>query len=302
MPDFSKYTKLPDQSSSEYIREFLPCIASLSEDYQKQAAITAEQLEQLSDDEIEALAEAYASSSTFRKTREGSKDQAPIARESEEAATAYLDRLLRYEIEKQRKQTHSLFDQVRKSSSELSDSWRQLEHLTKASAIPKNLAQTFETKSLELNNHGAEHIAWIARERMEDREILRLTAETSAKSAKTLQELADAASTMLEKLDKRDADAKKTSKVQLWIAVGSVVVSALLAGASFCQDRSNIDSGDKWQAAVLSELRTSNERGAAIQTENQSLRNEVQRLTEAVSALENKTNVAQLREGKNEKR
>ncbi len=91
---------------------------------------------------------------------------------------------------------------------------------------------------------------------------------------------------MLEKLDERDADAKRTTKIQLWIAVGAVLVSALLAGASFVQDRSNNDSGDKWQAAVLSELKTSNERGTSNQTENQLFRNEMQRLAATVAELE----------------
>lgn len=300
--DISEYAKLPDQPSTERIRDFLACIASLSADYsldKERVAITAEQLEQLSGDEIEGLAEAYALSSAFREAREGSKDRAPVARESGEAATAYLNKLLRHEIEEQTKRTRKImesalgstrgiFDQVRKSSLELGDSWRQLERLTRASVAPKNIAPVFETKALELSNHMAEHNTRIARERAEDREMLRLTAETSAKSAKTLQELADAASTMLEKLDERDADAKRTTKIQLWIAVGSVVVSALLAGASFIQDRTNNVSGDKWQAAVLEELKATNKRGESVQTENQLLRDQVQRLTAAVAALEDK--------------
>lgn len=309
----SEYTKQPDQSSIERIRSYLPYIASLSASDEERVKITAEQLDQLLDDDIEALAEAYASSSAFRKTREGSKDQAAVARESGEAATAYLDRLLRYEIEEQVKQTRKImetalgvtrgiFDPVRQSSLELGDSWQQLERLTKTTAIPQSPTPAFETKSLEFRNHMAEHTARIAQERAEDREILRLTAETSVKSAKMLQELADAASTMLEKLDERDADAKRTTKTQLWIAVGSVAVSAILALLSYYQDRTNNESGDEWQAAVLSELKTSNERGAAIQTENQLLRNEVQQLTEAVSTLKNKANVRQLQEEEKDKK
>jgi len=300
--DCIEYAKLLDQPATERIRAFLPCIASLSAGYsldKERVEIAAEQLDQLLDDDIEALAEAYVLSSAFRKTREGSNDRAVVARESEEAATAYLDRLLRHEIEEQTKQTRKImetalgstrgiFDQVRKSSLELGDSWRQLESLTKATAIHKSPAPAFETKSLEFSNHMAEHTERIARERAEDREMLRLTAETSAKSAKTLQELADAASTMLEKLDERDADAKRTTKIQLWIAVGSVVVSALLAGASFFQDRSNNVSGDKWQSAVLEELKATNKRGESVQIENQLLRDQVQRLAAALATLENK--------------
>lgn len=300
--DTREYAKLPDLPSIQRIRGYLPCIASLSADNsldQKRLAITAEQVDQLSDDEIEVLAEAYASSSEFRETDVETEGKALVSRESGEVATAYLDRLLRNVVDEREKRsrkimesvvgsTQSIFDQVRKSSLELGDSWRQLEQLTKANVFPKNIAPAFEKKSLELSNRMAEHAEGIARERANDREMLRLTAETSARSAKTLQELADAASTMLEKLDKRDADAKQTTKIQLWIAVGSVVVSALLAGAAFLQDRYNNESGDKWQAAALRELTTSNERGASTQSENVLLREQVERLASTIRDLEDK--------------
>lgn len=260
--DFGEYEKLSAQASVERIKEFLPCIASLSPDYsldQKRVAITAVQVERLSDQEVEALAEAYASSSSaLREARDGGKNRESLAREPEESATAFLDRLLSKEMKeranelcKQREQllgsTGGVFDQVRKSSLELGETWRQFERLTKASAVPKDNTQVFETKSLEFSNHMAEHSARLARERAEDREMIRLTGQMSAQSAKTLQELADAASTMLENFDRRDEEAKRTTKVQLWIAVGSVVVSAVLAllvaGAAYYQDRDNIAAG-----------------------------------------------------------
>lgn len=307
--DFGEYEKLSAQASVERIKEFLPCIASLSPDYsldQKRVAITAVQVERLSDQEVEALAEAYASSSALREARDGGKNRESLAREPEESATAFLDRLLSKEMKeranelcKQRKQllgsTGGVFDQVRKSSLELGETWRQFERLTKASAVPKDNTQVFETKSLEFSNHMAEHSARLARERAEDREMIRLTGQMSAQSAKTLQELADAASTMLENFDRRDEEAKRTTKVQLWIAVGSVVVSAVLAllallvaGAAYYQDRDNIAAGDKWQAEVLGEMKASNKHGASLETENQLLRDRVEQLSSTVTALKNK--------------
>lgn len=305
--DFGEYEKLSAQASVERIKEFLPCIASLSPDYsldQKRVAITAVQVERLSDQEVEALAEAYASSSSaLREARDGGKNRESLAREPEESATAFLDRLLSKEMKeranelcKQREQllgsTGGVFDQVRKSSLELGETWRQFERLTKASAVPKDNTQVFETKSLEFSNHMAEHSARLARERAEDREMIRLTGQMSAQSAKTLQELADAASTMLENFDRRDEEAKRTTKVQLWIAVGSVVVSAVLAllvaGAAYYQDRDNIAAGDKWQAEVLGEMKASNKHGASLETENQLLRDRVEQLSSTVTALKNK--------------
>lgn len=303
--DFGEYEKLSAQASVERIKEFLPCIASLSPDYsldQKWVAITAVQVERLSDQEVEALAEAYASSSALREARDGGKNRESLAREPEESATAFLDRLLSKEMKERAKQreqllgsTGGVFDQVRKSSLELGETWRQFERLTKASAVPKDNTQVFETKSLEFSNHMAEHSARLARERAEDREMIRLTGQMSAQSAKTLQELADAASTMLENFDRRDEEAKRTTKVQLWIAVGSVVVSAVLAllallvaGAAYYQDRDNIAAGDKWQAEVLGEMKASNKHGASLETENQLLRDRVEQLSSTVTALKNK--------------
>tara|TARA_R110001592_G_scaffold141033_1_gene362292 strand:- start:15930 stop:17024 length:1095 start_codon:yes stop_codon:yes gene_type:complete len=298
--DIGEYENLPPQPSMERIRAYLPRIASLSQDYslkQCRVAIPLEEVGKLPDSEIESLADAYGLSSALREAREGAKGRAPVVRELEESPTAYLGRLLESEAEKRamlsRKiveayssSTQGIFDQVRKSSLELGDSWRQLERLTKASAV----ASTLETETLGLNNHIVNHTAMIARERAEGREMLRLTAETSTKSAKTLQELADAASKMLEMLDNRDVDAKRTTKTQLWIAVGTVVLSALLAGASVIQDCFSNASGDKWQESVLDELKAINKHDESVQAESQLFRDQVQRLAEAVVVLDGDAN------------
>jgi malonyl CoA-acyl carrier protein transacylase len=141
----------------------------------------------------------------------------------------------------------------------------------------------------------AEHSARLARERSEDREMVRLTGQMTAQSAQTLQELAGAASTMLEKLDQRDEEAKHTTKVQLWIAVGSVIVSALLAlvalvvsVAAYYQDKENISSGDKWQASVLGELKAANQQSSQAEASNRTLLQTVEQLRAKVSDLESR--------------
>jgi hypothetical protein len=109
--------------------------------------------------------------------------------------------LLRNEVEEQANQfkklreqvlgsTHGIFDQVRKASQALGDTRLQFERLTKASAFPASLSPSIETKSLEFNSHMAEYNARLARERSEDREMVRLTGQMTAQSAETLQELA----------------------------------------------------------------------------------------------------------------
>lgn len=296
--DIRTFNALSATDAAERIREFIPCIASLSSDYglkQERVGITADQASNLSDQTVESIAEAYALSKGLRSAREGERDREPIVRSTDEPGTTFLDRLLRNEVEEKANQfkklreqvlgsTHGIFDQVRKASQALGDSRQQFERMTKASEFPGGVAPSIETKSLDFNNHMAEYSARVARERAENREMVRLTGQMSAQSAETLQELATAASTMLEKLDRRDEEAKHTTKVQLWIAVGSVVVSAFLAGASFFQDWRNNKSGDDWQGKVLEELKAANTRSSKLEAENEILRQKVEHLNSAVNA------------------
>lgn len=293
------FGKLFDQSSAVRLKGYLTCIASLSGDYSlgsARVAITADLLDRLLDIELESLAEKYAFSTELQVARLGGKERSPLPRGSAETAIAYLDRLLKSEVEARSKQARkmvesmlsstSMFDQVRKSSLVLGDSWRQLDRLTKSSIIASDVAPSFDSNSLGFNNPMLSQATRIARERVEDREIVRLISETSVQSGKTLQELADAASSLLDKLDQRDEEAKRATKVQLRWAVGSVVVSAIVAAASYCQDRSNILSGDKWQASVLAELKATNIRDAASHSHKNLPQDEVRKISAEVMSIE----------------
>ena len=301
--DLQAFSALPATNHVDRARQFLPCIASLYPDYglkHKRVGITSDQASSLSEEMVEAIAEAFVSSNGVRSAREGGKDRAPIVREEDEPATAFLGRLMHGEIEEQanlfknlREQalgsTHGIFDQMRKASQALGDTRQQFERLTRASVFPSTgISPSIEARLLESNNHMAEHSARLARERSEDREMVRLTGQMTAQSAETLQELAAAASTMLEKLDQRDEESKRSTNFQLWIAVGSVTIAAALAGASFLQDRRNNKSGDDWQAKVLDELKVSNSRSSKLEVENADLRQRVEDLSSAVRALESK--------------
>jgi cell division protein FtsB len=307
--DIRTFKALSATDAVERIRAFLPCIASLSPDYalkQERVGITADQASNLSGQTLESIAEAYALSNGLRFAREAEKEREPVVRATDEPATTFLDRLLRNEADEQANQfkklkeqvlgsTHGIFDQVRKASQTLGDTRQQFERLTRASAFPGAVSPSIETKSLEFSNHMAEHSARLARERSEDREMVRLTGQMTAQSAETLQELAGAASTMLEQLDRRDDEAKQTTKVQLWIAVGSVIVSALLAlvalvvsVAAYYQDKENISSGDKWQASVLGELKAANQQASQAEASNRTLLQTVEQLRAKVSDLESR--------------
>lgn len=310
--DMRDFKTLSATDDVERMRAFLPCIASLFPDYglkHERVGITPDQVSSLSEEDIDVVAESFASSNGVRFAREGGKNRTPIVRATDETATAYLCRLLHSEIEYEASQlkklreqalgsTHGIFDQVRKASQALGDTRVEFERLARTRSIPASVFPSIETKSLEFNSQMVEHSARLARERAEDREMVRLTGQMTAQSAETLQELASAASTMLEKLDQRDEDAKRTTKVQLWIAVGSVIVSAVLALialvvsiAAYNQDKENISSGDKWQASVLEELKAPNQKSSSIEASNRALLQMVEQLSIKLAELEGRPRV-----------
>ncbi|KHN67259.1 hypothetical protein AV645_00315 [Acinetobacter calcoaceticus] len=141
-----------------------------------------------------------------------------------------------------------------------------------------------KTETLKVDSKLAEHAKIRAKEYAQDREMIHLTGQMTAQSAKTLQELANAAATLLERLDQRDKEAKNTTKIQLWFAVGSLIISTLLAGASFCQDYQNNKSGDKWQSTLLNEIHTLNKHN--VDEEVRSVKEENQKLVNRIAVME----------------
>lgn len=72
--DMRALNALSATDSVERTREFLPCIASLSSDYglkHERVGITPDEASSLSEEEIEVVAEAFASSNGVRSAREG---------------------------------------------------------------------------------------------------------------------------------------------------------------------------------------------------------------------------------------
>lgn len=275
------------------IRNFLSIISSLSSD-RKEGKLTFDQVAQLSDEEIELISEAYALSNQFQQVKESEENELALVRNKNENNIEFLDRLLKGEVEKTQKQaklmhekvlssTQGIFDQVRKSSSELGQSWQQFEQLKKAAF---QHPPEFDLKPLSIDNRLTEHTKILAKERAQDREMNHLTGQMTVQSAKTLQELAEAAATLLERLDQRDKEAKHTTKIQLWFAVGSLFISTLFAGASVYQDYRNNKSGDQWQATVLDEFHQLNLQEKYKDREMRVVREENQKLENRVQFLE----------------
>ena len=212
MTDFGKFE--PGDAISQ-IRAFLPSIASLvleSDDAPERVPLDTVIADGLSNDEIERIADAYAQSSAWHTTREGSQEQKPVVQEAGETASAFLVRLLKAEVEdyhQSAKRMHdkmfgsarSLFDQVRKSTSAFGSTLSAYEELTKFAKPAPLEIQPIRTDHFDaLNRHMAQQARERTEERAEEMELTRLTGQMTAESANTLKDLAEAATTLMEQM------------------------------------------------------------------------------------------------------
>lgn len=291
-----KYQNIDEVFAIDRIRAFLPTISSLSSD-KSEAKLTTVQVAQLSDKEIDLLSEAYPLSSQFKPLHESSETENGFVRVEGESYIEFLDRLLKEEVKRTQKQFHQvyaqaltstqgIFDQVRKSSLELGKSWQQYEQLKKTASPSIPLFSELKTEALKVDPKLAEHAKIRAKEYAQDREMIHLTGQMTAQSAKTLQELANAAATLLERLDQRDKEAKNTTKIQLWFAVGSLFVSTLLAIISVCQDYQNNKSGDKWQSTLLNEIHILSKQKNNVDEEVRIVKEENKKLINRIAVME----------------
>ncbi len=246
---------------------------------------------------MEQVSEAYAET-LLRGSSDGDDSLGRPERETSEPAVAFLDRLLKHEIqvqsqqlrrmhEKMQKSTSSIFDQVRKSSSALGSTLSAFDQFT-------NRAAPVEIRSPNMDHFHAmnEQFARQARERAEELEMVRLTGKMTAESAKTLKDLAEAATVLLEQLDERDKKADQSTRKQISIAVWSVGVSAVLAlfaliftGLAYYQDKHNNLAGDQWQLELLATVRDGNRESADAKNEAQRLRAQIAELEEKIAML-----------------
>lgn len=300
--DIRSFNNTSSEEPVNRIREFLPCIASLSPDYsweKERSRVTHDQVQSLPDQTVEEIAEAYALSNALQSAREGNRGRNPIVRDANESSTAFLDRLLSSEVEEQASQsrklaaqvqdsTQGLFDQVRKSSSVLGSTLTEFEQLAKG-AIPVDI----HTPGMDRLHTVNEQLARQARERAEELETVRLTGKMTAESAKALKELVDAAATLMEQMDERDQKTDRTTSTQITIAVWAVGISAGLAllalvvsGFGYYQDRGSIKSGSQWQEEMLIAIQQAAEHRSASERENQELREQVKSLGSRIADLE----------------
>ena len=313
--DMTDFGKLEPADALTQVRHFLTSIGSLtveSDAAPERIPLDPEISKTLSDDEFEQLAEAYVQSSEWQTVREGSHERKPVAREPGDTASTYLIRLVKDEVENQHdaaKQlrekmlgsSRGLFDQVRKSYTELGSTVKAFEAISRPTLEP-----SLSRGHLEINNQFAEHSARMERERSEELEMVRLTGKMTAESAKTLKDLAEAATILMEQLDERDRKSDKFTREQIeaagdqirigvWSIRAAIVLGGLalmVSGLSLFQDWKNNASGDQWQTKLLTAIDAGNQHRSAAERENQALRDQVNSLDSRTADLEAAQRVA----------
>ena len=306
--DLADFEKLEPGDAVSQVRNFLTSIGSLTVESDKapeRISLDPDVAKGLSGDDIEQLAKAYVHSSEWKTNRDGSEDRKPVVRDAGEAASAYLIRLMKDEVdchhqaakqlqEKLLGSSRGLFDQVRKSTSALGSTLSAFEKLTKPPTVtalefPPVQTDHFSRATNSLTQQARER----AEERAEEMELTRLTGQMTAESAKALKDLVDAATTMMEQMDERDRRNEQTTRTQIKIALWSVASSAVLALVaaifacfSYFQDRDNNTAGDQWQVKVLTAIEHGNQQRSALERENQALLEQVKSQGARIADLE----------------
>lgn len=302
--DLDEFNRLRAEGDAlSQFRKFLPSVASLviqADIREKREPLPSEVVDQLSDDDLEMLAGAYAAIPSFHDVRIGKGENIEaIIRLDGESAVVYIGRLLKAEIERHRSAfekmrrdaispASKLLEQVKLSSLNLGES---LKAFDKFSVRPAAQIEAIDSRSTELFRATNEHHARLARERKEELEMTRLTGEMTAQSAKLLQDLTQAAGDFLIRFDERSEKADSDTRHQLKIAVISVVVSAFLAlfalgvgVASYVQDSGNNVANDQWQRDILELQKADSKRRIEMERELEDLRSQIKQIDKKSNA------------------
>ena len=287
--DLSALAALPDEEPADRMRVFLPHVASRVEAKgfkDERPPLATADVDQLTSPDLEQVSEAYAET-LLRGSSDGDDSLGRPERETSEPAVAFLDRLLKHEIQVQSQQLRRMHEKMQKSTSSIFDQVRK-----SSSALGSTLSAVDQFTNLDHFHAMNEQFARQARERAEELEMVRLTGKMTAQSAKTLKDLAEAATVLLEQLDERDKKADQSTRKQISIAVWSVGVSAVLAlfaliftGLAYYQDKHNNLAGDQWQLELLATVRDGNRESADAKNEAQRLRAQIAELEEKIAML-----------------
>jgi hypothetical protein len=309
--DIGAFSKLPlDEPSSSRLRSYMPYMAERRgpgiEDGES-TRVDEAMIQQLSDEDLERIAEAYLSMAEMREVAQGaSPSSGTAARADGESATVYLDRLLRadherkmedlrgtYEIlgDKSREPFSSALDDVDRQASSLRDVATGLMqgHNFAEQGLRSDLDSRMPSSSLE----GAP--SWSGRDahteddrlkRARDEEIMltRSIGIVTTQSAILVASLSEAATQFLRQFSdttQKSDQASLRSMRMVLVAVLLVGLLAMIAAAatiaSYVEARENRQMTNQWRESMLQSM---NEAAAAQAAQVNALESQIRELTE----------------------
>ena len=314
LPDFQN---LESAEASLKVRKFLPNIGSLtaiSEKAQEYVPLSQADVQALSDDEVETIADTYLKS--YKRWNGG--ESKPIARDGGETASAYLVRLVSIDIEwheTSRKQflqalsvPRSLREQVRESTSSLA---LALESYDKFVLAPRLSARhsppSIEIPQGQLPNLALQQTRYDAERWAESMEQGLQTQKLTAESSRALKGLAAVATSIMDQLNERELKAHKFTVLQACLAGFAIVVAIVLPGAAlyftwsaYEQDKDSAITEKLWHSNLLTVIEQESQQLSLATYENSALRQQVKLLDTRIAGLEEALGAALQREASKE--
>lgn len=246
--NYKFYSDLSEDTPENRAQKVLPILISLiartsfSEDV---TPIPLDIYSSLSEPDLNAIVDLFNTKLVVYKGKHNEKSGGVLeSRRPEETALIFFDRILEAEITQQKNflinqrkmilesiesPAKKIFEQLNASTARLGSTLGSYDRLI---GEQKREAHTFRTYKPEIHNELFEHQNRLNRERNEDRELAKITGQMTAQSAEMLKDLAESAENFLLRFDAKDEKTDKQVNFQLWLGVGSLIITALLALAS----------------------------------------------------------------------
>ena len=313
--DIGAFSKLPvNEPSSARLRLYLPYIAARSDALTENGdwpRIDEASSQQLPDEDVERIAEAYLSMPERRQVAEGAGPlSSPIVRGDGESATAYLDRMLKADHERQMADLDGTYESLRNRNQQsfsraLADVDKQASSLRDvAASIVQDLAgQEHHSElgpnaipnSLEANRALLSSDAEIRQndrlKQVRDEEIAltRSICIVTTQSALLVASLSETATRFIrqysETTEKSEAATRRSLRVVLVTALimgAFAVIAASAAIVSYLEERENRQIRNQWQESVQ---RSMKETAAAQEVQIKSLEDRIRELNDRQNAL-----------------
>ena len=310
--DIGAFSKLPpDEPSSSRLRSYLPYIAARSDaliEAGEWPRIDEASSQRLPDEDVERIAEAYLSMPERRQIAQGARPQSsPIVRADGESATAYLDRLLRADHERQMEDLKGTYDSLHNRSAQplssaLDDVDRQASTLRDVATSfmqgqdlagkerrheldPNAISNSFEgNHPLLSSDAGTTENDRLKSAHDEEIALTRSIGIVTTQSAILVASLSETATRFLRQFSEtteKSAEAARTSLRTVLVTVLIIGILAAIAAAaaivSYFEERENRKTMDQWHESVL---RSVKETAAAQEEQIKSLNDKVRELSD----------------------